>query len=170
MIDIRVARKEMVIRAGLPKTGSTALQSLLKLKRSALLRQGVFLPKFPTGMSHRLYKGVFDSRDTIFDSQLVNNSRFISIRSSSAIRLLGAFHLPNAIIEAWLKRAPKVLVSAEQFVYFPHSKSTDLFFSSMKLFGGNISTALYLRDPLQWYVSKALQSLKRAFVLHLELH
>jgi hypothetical protein len=159
--ESQASRREVVIHAGLPKTGSTALQSFLNLNRSALLGQGVFLPKFPTDMSHRIYMGVFDSRNAILNSPLVNYPRFVSTRSSSAVRLLGLLHLSTAIAESRLRSAPKVLLSAEHFVHLSHPKRAALFFSSMKLFGRNISTALYLRDPLDWYVSEALQSLKR---------
>lgn len=144
---------KVVLHIGLPKTGSTSIQSALARSRSLLKRQGVFYPRLHMHENHNLLSLPFSK----------NLPRTLGKLSKAE----KAWERTQAQ-ECWLRlgkqisreRPSMVILSSEYFASV--SRPDDLISTVMETLPGasNIEVVAYLRRPSQHYVSLTQQKLK----------
>jgi hypothetical protein len=160
--------KSLIVHAGTPKTGSSALQDSLGFNRSSLAREGICVPPYFWGMlSHKLVAAYSRNSSKFGKSAAVNPpGRTISY---------GSVHRQMVLAKHWLSwnsrlgKYSKFVLTAEAF-----SSLVDLGeLETLKTFlravpRTRISLIMYLRSPEKYFVSRVLQDAKaRGTLRHL---
>jgi hypothetical protein len=149
-----------VVHAGMPKTGSTALQHFLHHNRHTLAEANIFLPPYPDGISHRVLVALAFPRKKLRRSWLAFSQRSGRSRSLIAIQA-NALYSAVSFRRTIRRRQPETTVlTAEQFLGF-HRRYLETFARRLRLDAfASLEFILYVREPTEWVASKALEQLK----------
>ena len=152
----------LIVHAGPPKTGTTSLQRFLDTNRAELGRQGVFLPRYPLGGSHRLYSALVHESERVKRSGYSNPNFRDKPLPVSAVRSIAATGLVRESLKARLGNFSSIVLTAEHFSSFVTPEALVKFSNLIKMFSSSLPNfLLYARRPDDWFASRYLQVLKR---------
>jgi hypothetical protein len=150
--------------AGIHKTGSSAIHSVLTSQRHLLLDQGLLYPESPGGFENH-FPYVQLVRPFGKGNVWYSPSQKREIRKKELVRLAQTKLLKDRMSSrAW--KSHNVLVAAEQFSGLS-SRELHLLFRVLRPYskGRSARGLIWVRDPVELYRSLALQRLKQDFRL-----
>lgn len=157
----RWSERKLIVHAGISKTGSTALQEFFADNRARLKEQGILVPSYSGVGNHRLYRAIYQSKAALRNSRLCHPWGRSRAVHPNLVRLRAIRSLTGALLQTSVSRPEQVLISSENFAYAPIAEESDRFLSNLKRFAAHVQAVIYVRDPIDWFISKSLQSLKR---------
>lgn len=155
---------QCIIHVGMPKTGSTSLQQFLAQNRLILEESGVFVPLFPDGISHRPFVSLINRASKIKKSDLIVHPNKSNPRTVTEIRAKAVVGVLDFRLKARRRNATATVLSAEQFFGLNRRRLRNLG-GWLGLKGiAPLKFVAYIRDPLEWVTTKALEQLKTGHV------
>lgn len=144
----------IILHAGSNKTGSTAIQSSFDASRRKLLKAGILYPKTAADTHHsKLIMAILD------DEEFRGNLN----RSSAEGRKQGveaSERLWKSLYRQVRRTKPEVLLLSSEFIFGLRPHSLERFVKRLEVMSDEIYSIVYLRNPVDHYLSSAQQILK----------
>ncbi len=155
----------IIVHAGPPKTGSSAIQVFLKKNRQTLALEGVYYPETPLGIHHGAYMANLYPDERVERCGFSNPPGAAQPISASEIREKVKSAIRRDITAIKSIQPAAVIFSAEQFSSLGAEADVGGFLQILKKFGpATPEFFLYAREPVGWMASRHLQRLKRGHI------
>lgn len=150
---------KIILHLGMPKTGSSALQSALSLNRALLLKEGILYPKLSCHPTNHNILSLLERKGDDIPRQFISWNKIQGVdldkvlnKSINEIKLQVARHSPEILI-----------ISSEQlFSAFskPAGEFLACFFSSLGVSADKVFPVVYVRQPSKRFLSMTQQKLR----------
>ena len=155
---------KVILHLGMPKTGSTALQSSLSLNRSLLLKDGILYPELSYHPTNHNILSLLEMKDNDLPRQFISWNKIQGVDLDRVLKIS-----LNEIKEQVARHSPKILIISSENLYdaFPESSGQSLknFFSSLGVSAEEIIPVLYVRQPSKRFSSIVQQELRASTII-----
>lgn len=155
-----VSVEELVIHAGLPKTGTSALQYALGISRKELSREGYLLPPYFWGQpNHKLIPLSCRSYESFLESSAANPAgRQLGFNTVRMEVEAGRLYLA---LKTYRSAHKKVILTAESFSALRTEEELKNVKKALSVVPyRSLKLVVYVRSPINHYVSQVLQAAK----------
>jgi hypothetical protein len=149
-----------ILHIGMPKTGTTALQECLRASRSLLARHGVLYPENPPGCgfnNHRILIFGFTPYGRL-PRHILRQSQYTRENYVDKYREF----LRNIYGQVEATRPTHTVLSSESLFNRLGPQARRSLVGALEPLGGDVTVAIYLRKPSEFYLSNIQQILKQS--------